>query len=279
MVSETQYPLLQRKFTIALLISLYSLLLILTILFMLYDGWLDKLITSLFYDSSLPLGERFFLDETQPFLFMNDYEIVFDATMVVFFAVLLIVGLIRIKHPKGKLLTRYSLYLIISVAVSVLLIVNVLLKGLYGRPRPLNTILFPNSLTPDVHDFYFVWEPAWLIDPTLIGEGKSFPSGHTSAAAMFSLLYFIFRNKNIWKNMSPNKPKMNSFIYVASIIFKWFGFVMGTAGSVLMGLSRIVAGKHFASDVLWAIAFVWTISWVFYRYVFRIPQKESILLN
>jgi len=279
MVSETQYPLLRRKFTITLLITLYSLLLILTILFMLYDGALDKLITSLFYDSSLPLGDRFFLDETQPFLFMNDYEIVFDVLMLVFFVFLLIVGLIRIKHPKGKLLTRYSLYLIISVLISVGVIVNWILKGLYGRPRPVQTLLFINSPSGDMFDFFFVWEPAWLIDPTLIGEGKSFPSGHTSAAAMFSLLFFIFRNAQIWKNMTPDKPKLNKTIYISSLMFKWFGFLMGTAGTVLMGLSRIVAGKHFASDTMWALAIVWTISWIFYRYVFRIPQNESKLLS
>jgi lipid A 4'-phosphatase len=279
MDSDTRYPLLDKKFSMVLLISLYSLLIVITILFMVYDGALDKLITSNFYDSSLPLGERFYLDNTQPFYFMNEHEIVFDITMAVFFVVLLIIGLIRIKHPKGKLLTRYSLYIIISVAISVGLIVNVLLKGLYGRPRPLQTILWPNSTSPDLYNFYFVWEPAFLINPELIGEGKSFPSGHTSATAMFSLLFFVFRNKNIWKNMTPNKPQSNRTIYIFSVVFKWFGFVVGTAGTVLMGMSRIVAGKHFASDTIWALAIVWTISWTFYRFVFRIPQKESRLLN
>jgi membrane-associated PAP2 superfamily phosphatase len=268
----------KKKNTLILLISLYSLLIILTVLFILGDGWLDKQITSFFYNSSLPLGERFYLDKTQPFYFMNEYEIVFDVTMVVFFIVLLVVGLIRIKHPKGKLLTRYSLYLIISVLISVGLIVNWIFKAFYGRPRPVQTILWPNSTSPDLYDFYFVWKPAFLINPELIGEGKSFPSGHTSATAMFSLLFFIFRNKAIWKNMTPNKPQLNNTIYIFSVVFKWFGLIVGTVGTILMGLSRVVAGKHFASDTMWAMAIVWTISWVFYRFVFRIPQKESMLL-
>ena len=279
MNSYSSYYPMKKNLRFALLISLYSLLIILTIVFMLNDGWLDKLITSFFYNESLPLGERFFLDENLPWKFMNDYEIVFDVTMLAFFVTLLVFGLIKIKNPKGKLLTRYSLYLIISVLISVGVIVNWVLKGLYGRPRPIQTDLFPNSLSADMYDFFFVWEPAFLKEPFLIGEGKSFPSGHTSAAAMFSLLYYIFRNKKIWKIMTPDKPKVNSFIFVVTRIFKWLGFAMGTVGSVLMGLSRIIAGKHFASDTIYAIAFVWTISWVFYRHVFRIPQKESMLLN
>jgi membrane-associated phospholipid phosphatase len=128
-------------------------------------------------------------------------------------------------------------------------------------------------------DFFFIWEPAFLIDPTLIGEGKSFPSGHTSAAAMFSLLFYIFRNQHIWKNMTPDKPKLNKIIYISAIVFKWFGLLMGTVGTILMGLSRIVAGKHFASDTIWAMAIVWTISWLFYKFIFQIPKNESILLN
>ncbi len=279
MVSETRYPLLERKHTLILLISLYSLLIILTIAFILGNGWLDIQITRLFYNYLLPVGERFFLEDNYPWKFMNDYEIVFDAIMLAFFVILLIIGLIRIKHPKGKLLTWYSLYLIISVLISVGVIVNWIFKAYYGRPRPVQTNLFPNSLTPDLYDFFFVWEPAFLIDPTLIGEGKSFPSGHTSAAAMFSLLFYVFRNKEIWSNMTPNKPKLNKSIYVASRIFKWFGFIMGTFGTVLMALSRIIAGRHFASDTMYSIAFVWTISWVFYRHVFRIPQSERKLLN
>ena len=167
---------------------------------------------------------------------MNEYEIVFDVTMVVFFLVLLIVGLVRIKHPKGKLLTRYSLYLIISVLVSVGIIVNFILKAYYGRPRPVQTNLFPNSVNSDMYDFFHVWEPAFLINPELIGEGKSFPSGHTSAAAMFSVLFYIFRNKEIWNQMTPNKPKLNRFIFFSTRFFKWFGFIIGTAGTILMGI-------------------------------------------
>ncbi|MBN2156449.1 MAG: phosphatase PAP2 family protein [Candidatus Lokiarchaeota archaeon] len=270
---------IMKRIRALLLIFLYSALALLTIMFMINDGWLDKLITNQFYDSTLPLGERFFLEDDNPWKWMNDNEIVFDVTMVIFFAVLLIIGLIRVKHPKGKLLTRYSLYIIISVVISVGLIVNVIFKGLYGRPRPVQTDLWPNSLSADMYDFFFVWEPAFLKNPALIGEGKSFPSGHTSATAMFSLIFFVFRNNDIWKQMVPNNPKLNTSIYIITRIFKWLGFVIGTIGSVIMGLSRVVAGKHFASDVLWAIAFVWTVSWVFYEYVFRIPKKESMILN
>jgi membrane-associated phospholipid phosphatase len=276
--SDSYLP-MKKNQRFVLLIFLYTLLIELTILFMLNDGWLDKVITSYFYNGSLPLGERFFLDNSQPWYFMNENEWVFDVTMAVFFIPLLVIGLIKIKQPKGKLLTRYSLYIIISVLISVGVLVNWVLKGLYGRPRPLHTSLFPNSDSAPMYDFFFLWEPAFLKDPSLIGVGVSFPSGHTSVTAMFSLLYYVFRNREIWKQMTPNKSKMSSFIYIATRIFKWLGFAIGTVGSVIMGLSRIIAGKHFASDTMYSIAIVWTISWIFYRYVFRIPQKESILLN
>ena len=261
------------------IIFLYSSLLILTILFMINDGWLDKQITSYFYNGALPLGERFYLEQIYPWKWMNDNEIVFDATMLGFFIILLFVGLFRAKYPKGKLLTRYSLYILISVAVSVGLIVNVIFKGLYGRPRPIQTDIWPNSLSADNFDFFFVWEPAFLINASLIGAGKSFPSGHASATAMFSVLFYVFRSNKVWNCMVPQNPKLNRAIFITTRIYKWFGLTVGTIGTVFMGISRIVAGKHFASDVLWAIAIVWTISWVFYKYLFKIPLKESILLS
>jgi membrane-associated phospholipid phosphatase len=58
---------------------------------------------------------------------------------------------------------------------------------------------------------------------------------------------------------------------------KWVGFALASGGALVVGMSRIVSGKHFASDVLWSLGMVWTLNWFFYWFVFRIPKLECKL--
>ena len=58
-------------------------------------------------------------------------------------------------------------------------------------------------------------------------------------------------------------------------ILKWVGFLIGSVGAILTGVGRIVAGKHHASDVLWAIAMVYFATAVIYYYIMDIPSHEG----
>ncbi len=257
-----------------LLLTLYGLLAALTVAFMFNDGALDKYITSLFYDVSLPASERFFLHDVNPWMWMNDSEIVFDLILLGGLLILVVSGAILAKKPAGKLLLRSGLYMFVTVLV-VLLIVNVTLKGMYGRPRPYQTDLWPDGSNPDLYNFYFVWKPVFVFEPALVGDTKSFPSGHTTSMTLFSMFYFVFQDPEAWGEKIAHTGSRKKKVVIVARVMKWVGILTATAGGLLMGFSRIAAGVHFASDIMWALGIVWTVTWLFSRYVFRLYRLKS----
>ncbi len=114
-----------------------------------------------------------------------------------------------------------GLFLAVLLIVGPGVLVNVVIKPCWTRPRPKGTVDFGGP-----HQFVPVWQP---------GQGTddwSFPSGH--AAMGFYLMapaLLCYRRR----------PRLAA------------GFLLlGLAGGTAMGLARIVAGCHFPSDVLWA---------------------------
>ncbi len=250
------------------------ILLIGTIILKVQDGAVDKAITNLFYDAGLPLGDRFFLENVQPWYFLNEYNDFFEYFLYVTLLPMMIVGLILYK--KKRHLFKYGFYGFASAFVGVLIFVNVIFKDLYGRPRPRQTSLWPNSVDANMFDFYSVWEPAFLKDPSLIDVGKSFPSGHVSLLAVFIIYYFIFMNPKLWANLvSFGKEETKIKIFST---FKWLGLSISIVLGILTGIGRIVVGAHHASDVLWAFGMVYIVKAILYHWVFRIPKYEKKLL-
>ena len=96
------------------------------------------------------------------------------------------------------------------------LLVNVLAKGLAGRPRP-----------SEITDFLGVWEFHRPFELGLPGRGRSFLSGHASMGFFWMALFFIFKGPT-----------------------RWFGLTLGLAFGLTMGLARILQGGHFLSDVV-----------------------------
>jgi membrane-associated PAP2 superfamily phosphatase len=115
---------------------------------------------------------------------------------------------------------RACALIVLSVMLGPGLIVNGVLKPLWGRPRPAQADLFGGS-----RPYQHLWQPG------PIGGGRSFPSGH---AAMGYVLVFgtclVSQRRSAWLR----------------------GLVLGGAlayGS-LLGATRIIQGGHFLSDVL-----------------------------
>ncbi len=81
-------------------------------------------------------------------------------------------------------------------------------------------------------------------------DGFSFPSGHSLMTALFYgfLLYLGFRNGRVWRGR------------------KWLIGALGCL-PVLVGLSRVYLGVHYASDVLagWAAGLAWAGVWMVVR--------------
>jgi lipid A 4'-phosphatase len=118
------------------------------------------------------------------------------------------------------------LFLALMLALGPGLLINGIFKPLWNRPRPYNTVPFGGE-----NEFL----------PVLSIGGRpanfSFPSGHASMGFyLMAPAFVLYRRRPRW-----------------AACFLLIGLAAGT----LMGLTRIVAGSHFASDVLWSAGVVY----------------------
>ena len=111
----------------------------------------------------------------------------------------------------------YGLLLIIGPGI----LINSVLKPYWGRPRPNALVEFGGQ-----REFLPVW--VW-------GRGQdesSFPSGHASMGFCLMAPAFVHYRR---------RPRLARCF-----------LLLGLLSGCLMGLTRVVAGGHFPSDVLWA---------------------------
>ena len=132
-------------------------------------------------------------------------------------------GFLR-KHVRKR---QIGIFLVVSLVVGPGLAVNGILKPLWGRPRPRNTIPF----NPDGKPYRAA------LNPDFDGGGKSFPSGHVSTA--------FYTGALAWCTSAPG---INVPLLTASLAY---GF--------LMGITRMAQGGHFFSDAVWAAFITWSI--------------------
>ncbi|KKN54980.1 hypothetical protein LCGC14_0587020 [marine sediment metagenome] len=134
----------------------------------------------------------------------------------------------------------WSQYRKISAIITVLTIVNPLLfiqitKILCGRIR------FRDMISP------FVEYTPWFLPPGPTSHGSSFPSGHTSISFMVLPLLILLRD---YQCKNPKKIALTVLI---------------TGWAIFVGLSRIVVGAHFASDVLFSAGVASIVTLLMYR--------------
>lgn len=111
------------------------------------------------------------------------------------------------------------------------LLVNVVFKEHYGRPRPRQVAEFGGDQQ---------FRP--LAEPTFDGRGKSFPSGHASMGFLWFApgIYFWSRRRSM----------------------AW-GFVgLALLHGAVMGFGRMAQGAHWPSDILWSAGIVYLSSWI-----------------
>jgi membrane-associated PAP2 superfamily phosphatase len=116
---------------------------------------------------------------------------------------------------------RTGAFLVLLLALGPGLLVNTVFKDHWGRPRPREIVQFGGK-----KQFLQPWQKG--ID----GQGRSFPSGHASAAFYMTSPYLIYRRRN----------KQLARIWLAG------GMIFG----IFMSIARITQGAHFFSDNLWA---------------------------
>jgi lipid A 4'-phosphatase len=245
------------------------ILLLGTIFFWIDGGKFDRWVTDQYYVPTEPIGNRFPYANQEPWHFFNEYNDIFTYILVVGFMIMLVIGLLHQK--KYGFMVKYALFGFLSLAIGAGVIVNLIFKGLWGRPRPRLTTFWPDS-SNIIGRFYFVWEPAWFEDPGLIGEGVSFPSGHVSVIAAYIILFYIFMHPDLWANFTGKSIKIFQVI-------KWGSLLWTFVGGVLTGFGRIIAGAHFASDVLWAFGMILISNAVLYYFVMKMPYFDSKLIS
>jgi lipid A 4'-phosphatase len=186
----------------------------------------DILISSFFYKDGTWSGNTNFIT-----VFLRKYGTWFANLTAIISLVLLF-----IHKKKRKLYT----YMILVLLVGSGLVVNVLMKGHWGRPRPRIIKEFNGK-----ENYRSFLRPKFQLKK-YTGDYASFPSGH--AANGFYLFAFFFM-----------------FIYLKKKKLSYLSLSFALVYGVLMSYTRISQGAHFFSDVVCSAYIMYTVSYIFYK--------------
>lgn len=143
-----------------------------------------------------------------------------------------------IKYRKAALLMVFTL------AFGPGLLVNATFKDHWGRPRPREVVEFGGQ-----EKFHCFCEKG------VKTGGKSFPCGHCSMGFYMAIPFLFLYSRR----------KLLAFIFL----------IVGSLYGLLIGIARMMAGGHFASDVLWSAGIVWFVA-ILGFYLFRVDQPIEI---
>jgi len=183
-------------------------------------AWTDADIrtSSLFFiNSKWPIGEQF------PWKLLYRIDRTPAVAMAAFGLAMFAISMYR---PAKTAWRKPGLFLLLVLVIGPGLIVNATFKDHWGRPRPREITQFEGK-----KEFLHPWQKG------ISGNGRSFPSGHSSAAFYMIAPYFIYRRTK----------RAKAYCWLAG------GILFGT----LMSIARIAQGGHFLSDCLWALGFVY----------------------
>jgi membrane-associated PAP2 superfamily phosphatase len=119
-----------------------------------------------------------------------------------------------------------AIHFILTLIIGPGILVNLIFKDNWGRPRPRDIEPFGGK-----EKYHMVWEKG------ADRRFKSFPCGHCSMGFVLAAPFFFFYRKR----------KILAFLFAA----------IGIVSGLLVGYTRILAGGHFLSDVLWSGVMVW----------------------
>lgn len=147
------------------------------------------------------------------------------------------------KRPLFGISRRVTVYLLVVMLLGPGFLVTTILKDNWGRARPAHIELFGGTkqFTPP------------LIPANECGINCSFVSGH--AAMGFSLIALAF----------PVVDRRR----------KWMLFGGGVAFGSVVGAVRIVQGRHFLSDTIFAFFAVYLVAWAVYRFWYTRRQTQQ----
>ena len=186
---------------------------------------IDREVAALFYRPGQGGGKAWPWQHVWLLGHLFRYATVFTVSMGV---AALLLALSGYFWPTLKKWQKPALFIVLVIALGPGLVVNLVFKDHWGRPRP-------------VHITEFGGEYAY-VPPLKIGNtpDKSFPCGHCSVGFMFFALYFL-------------SLKRKAFYFMLTMLF-----------ALLMAVTRMTAGGHFISDILWSGYLVFLVTWLVY---------------
>jgi membrane-associated PAP2 superfamily phosphatase len=204
------------------LIILLTLMITTTLLFWFTD--LDIKAAALFYH---PENSGDVWPERHWWLWRLLFDYAFPFTVVAGVAALLMYALSHF-HERTRRYRRQALYVLLVVLIGPGLLVNLVVKDHWGRPRPMHIQQFGGEYQ--------------YIPPVQIGHtpDKSFVCGHCSVGYSFFALYFLSKNYRVL----------------------YFGLTLALAW--IMGFTRMTSGGHFLSDILWSGYLVFLVAFLLY---------------
>lgn len=195
----------------------------------------DVLVSSCYYiDGKWPIGDQ------QPWQMLYKLDRIPAIALGLGGLVAAIFGSISLQHRSW---VRPGLFFVILLTLGPGLIVNTIFKDHWGRPRPREIVQFGGT-----KDFLHPWQKG------VAHMGRSFPSGHASAAFYMSAPFFIYRRRKL------------------SVARNWL--LGGLGFGLLMSAARITQGAHFLSDTLWAWGMVHLVGVALY-YLLRLDRDEA----
>lgn len=216
------------------LVGVLSLAVITSLVFWLSD--LDIQLAALFYNPDNAV-EHWPLKQMTFVKVMFDYAFEFLLSLgVLAFAIFVASFFVQ----NFRVLRYKSLYVVLVIALGPGLVVNLIVKDHWGRPRPVH-----------IHEFGGQYE---YIPPAKIGSTpeKSFVCGHCSVGYAFFAVYFLAQNHKL-------------FYFLLTLVFAWS-----------MGFTRMAAGGHFLSDILWSGYLVFMVAYgLYYGWYQRICKKTQ----
>jgi lipid A 4'-phosphatase len=174
---------------------------------------IDRNLSARFYRAEAP--QRWFLKDAPPWRWLYHYG-EYPALLMACGALLVLLG--GIRRRAWARYRRHCLIVILSVALGPGVLVNGLLKPYWGRPRPRHIVQFGGT-----QRFRPWWQPAGP------GAGQSFPSGHAAMGYVMISGAVLIACRRVW-------------------LRRW-ALASALGYGTLIGLTRIVQGGHFLSDV------------------------------
>ncbi|MBD9356452.1 phosphatase PAP2 family protein [Methylomonas albis] len=193
-----------------------------TLLFWLTD--LDLRLAALFYHPENP-SDVWPTQHWWPLKLLYDYAFPFTMWSGV---IALAVYVLSHFHAYTQRFRRKALYILLVIALGPGLVVNLIVKDHWGRPRPVHVSEFGGQ---------YPYVPPAKFGHTL---DKSFVCGHCSVGYAFFALYFLSQNHK-------------ALYFLLTIVLAW-----------TLGFTRMTSGGHFASDILWSGYLVFLVAYALY---------------